>query len=831
MKSKPILKFPSRVLVAAVACAVTTPALAGGGRSYSSIVRMEIIKRQQKMADALNLEAEGDKLAAEQDHGGSQAKYNAALSTLPMGTVNEGDRARIAVKFAEQGVIHADELARRGAFDRSRSLLTTILSDTISPGNKGAQALLKNLDDPDIYNPAMSDKHYANTEEVRRLFRQGLGFYDLGDFRQAETQFNRILTIDPTNVAAQRQKEACSRQVSNYLRAARDSSRIAMLNKVDELWSPPVPTANTPLTTQAPVEQNAQNAGITYKLNNIIIETISFDQTPLADAVNFLTKKSAEFDPEPDPLRKGISFVTRNADNARPISVRLRNQKLIDVVKLLADQAGVRYDIQANAVVFVSGSGGGSTVTRQYSVPPDWRDRMGVESTSTDSAPAADPFAADSGDAGKPKLKSRPGARQALSQLVELAEKDTVSYANGILTVRTSYENHDIVERWVEESVKSTTKQVYITTKFVEVSQRNTDELGFDWLMGAFGVGGSGVFGSGGTNGTASPLNSSDFAFSNPGAVSAQGAAPVGSNPITRGLRFGSDAISRNAIDSIIAGGVASGSAVSPAAFALAGVFTDPQFQVMMRALSQKKGVDLMTAPSIMVRSGQKSKIEVIREFPYPTEFDPPQIPQTFGGGGGGLNGGLGGGQTGGSFPVTPTTPSTFQFKNTGVTMEVEANVADDNYTIDLTLNPEVIEFDGFINYGSPIQTTGINALGQSSPVVLTANEIRQPVFATRRLETQVMMYDRQTVGVGGLIREDVQSVEDKIPLFSSLPVVGRLFKTKAEETFKRNLMIYVSGTLKDLSGQDVHGDTPVTEAAPIDPNGPSDILIPTAIN
>ncbi len=65
---------------------------------------------------------------------------------------------------------------------------------------------------------------------------------------------------------------------------------------------------------------------------------------------------------------------------------------------------------------------------------------------------------------------------------------------------------------------------------------------------------------------------------------------------------------------------------------------------------------------------------------------------------------------------------------------EVEAHFAQDGQTIDLTLAPEIVDFEGFIDYGEPIQTTGINALGQSEPVVLTDSGITQPVFATRRL-------------------------------------------------------------------------------------------------
>ena len=46
--------------------------------------------------------------------------------------------------------------------------------------------------------------------------------------------------------------------------------------------------------------------------------------------------------------------------------------------------------------------------------------------------------------------------------------------------------------------------------------------------------------------------------------------------------------------------------------------------------------------------------------------------------------------------------------------------------------------------------------------------------------------------------------VEDKVPLFGDIPFIGRLFKTKAEEHFKKNLMIYVTAKLIDPSGNPI---------------------------
>lgn len=47
-----------------------------------------------------------------------------------------------------------------------------------------------------------------------------------------------------------------------------------------------------------------------------------------------------------------------------------------------------------------------------------------------------------------------------------------------------------------------------------------------------------------------------------------------------------------------------------PAMIALAGVFTDPQFQLIIRALSQMKGVDILVMPSMTVKSGQVASMK-----------------------------------------------------------------------------------------------------------------------------------------------------------------------------------------------------------------------------
>jgi general secretion pathway protein D len=347
-----------------------------------------------------------------------------------------------------------------------------------------------------------------------------------------------------------------------------------------------------------------------------------------------------------------------------------------------------------------------------------------------------------------------------------------------------------LVDALVESTAGSSPSQVEIESKFVEVSQDNLKELGFDWLLGAFGFpGGSGVYGSGGTTGdqfnTVTPATSGAgpyYPFVYPGTT-----APVGVNPLTAGNRTGGTAITANALDALLLGNPVTGPASG--VLALAGIFTNPQFQVVLRALNQKKGIDVLSAPKVTTKSGSSATVEIVREFRYPEEYEPPQIPQITGFG---------------TQPVTPATPTTFTMKPVGVRLEVEPTVGSDNNTIDLRLLPEVSEFEGFINYGSPIVNQG---------VVVTDNVINYPVFSQRKVETSVSIYDGQTVALGGLIREDVQKVTDKTPILGDIPLAGVLFRSQADKHIKRNLVIFVTARLMDPAGQPLASATALADS------------------
>ena len=138
--------------------------------------------------------------------------------------------------------------------------------------------------------------------------------------------------------------------------------------------------------------------------------------------------------------------------------------------------------------------------------------------------------------------------------------------------------------------------------------------------------------------------------------------------------------------------------------------------------------------------------------------------------------------------------------------MEVEPIIGQDNYTVELNLTPEFSQFEGFVNYGTPILTNGTNVLGEFVSVPLSDNRILQPVFRTLRENTSVVVWDGATVVIGGLIEDRNTTMEDKVPFFGNVPVIGKFFKSKGNDRIKRAVIFFVKVNIIDPSGRRING-------------------------
>jgi len=855
----------SRAAIALMAVAATVPAVvttaqAGEGAGLGGLAQREMLRRQEAVIEGDRLLEEGREAYAKGDYQMAVDKYRQALDRVPAAPLLEDRRAVITQHLVDGSVALSHQYRKVGKYEEARALLEYVLKPDVDPDNVAARCALDQLDDPIRTNPALTYEHSQNVDKVRRSLYMGEGNFNLGKYDAAKRDFENVLRIDSHNTAARRWLERIASAKSDYYKAAYDHTRAELLMQVDQAWELSVP-AEAPTVIVADTSSQGDRSGVAYiteKLRRIVIPVIDFEDTSVEEAIDFLRLRSNELDTtEIDPTKKGVNFVVRRprADaGAAPATgdatatalgtssdpgalrikqLRLRNVPLAVALKYIGDATRLRYKVDDFAVTLVPQTETGEDLfTRSFRVPPDFQTTLQSDSGGGGGASEADPFA-DSSTSGA--TKATLSARKPILELLKTngivfseGSSATLS-ANGVLLVTNTPSELDKIEQLVDATVTKVPKQVKITTKFVEISQENTDELGFDWIVTPFGLHNS-LFAGGGTVGNGTGRTNTDFISPVGGTTLDSIPATTGTNVtdlVTGGNRSGDAAITRNSIDAILNNPDrnSQNANVAPGIMALTGIFTDGQVQMVMRGLAQKKGTDLMTAPSVTAKSGQKATIEIIREFIYPTEYEPPELPNQVGSSFIDT-GGLGGGSAS-TFPVTPATPTAFETRNTGVTLEIEPTIADNDLVIDLRFVPEIVEFEGFINYGSPIQSTGSDALGNVIPITITENRIEMPVFSSRRVNTQLTIYDGYTVAVGGLMREDVQNVEDKVPILGDIPVIGRLFQTKAENRIKSNLIIFVTAQIIDATGRPLRGTVP--GATPV-PAGSSE-GIPTTVS
>jgi|694.fasta_scaffold19011_2 general secretion pathway protein D len=861
-KTPSILSCRSVVALMALAsslpCVVSDANAGEGGYGYSSLAQREMLRRQDAAIEGDRLLAEGRTAYAKGDYQQAVDKYTQAVQLVPDAPGFADRRKSYIDHLSDASIALSMQHRKVGKYAESRTILEAVIAQ--DPNNAEAKRELSYLDDPIRTNPALTYEHTQNVDEVRRKLYTAEGNYNLGKYDDAKREYENVLRIDPYNSAARRGMERIAAAKSDYYRAAYDHTRADLLAQVDAAWELSVPAEIPELPTGTQAAQNS-GSGISYineKLRRIVIPRIDFEDTTVEEAIDFLRMRSSELDTlELDPARKGVNFVVRRPRAAplaapdaglepgeggalsatadprllRVTELRLRNIPLIQALNYICEQTKLRMKVDDYAVTLVSKiESGDDLFTRTFTVPPDFSSALGSDDGGAKAE--ADPFAEPAAGSSAKLTARKPIIELLKASGINFGEGTSVTLSNsGVLFVTNTATELDKVEQLVEAVSNKQPKQVKITSKFVEISQENSEELGFDWVLGAVGDPLGSITGAGGTIGNGTARTGADLSGESINGIPLTPTNNV-DNIMTAGNRSGDAAVNRNSIDALLnnPNRTAQTANVAPGILSLTGIFGDAEFKMMMRGLSQKKGADMMTAPSVTARSGQKAKIEVIREFIYPTEYEPPEIPQSIGGQGNG--GGLGGGGVA-NIPVTPSTPTAFETRNTGVTLEIEPTIGENDFMIDLRFVPEIVEFEGFINYGSPIQTPaqagflentldslgnviGIRQVPSTPESVLTENRIEMPVFSTRRVNTSLTIYDGYTVAVGGLMREDVQNVEDKVPILGDIPIVGRLFQTKAENRIKSNLIIFVTAQIIDATGRPLRGSEAAGASLPV---------------
>lgn len=272
---------------------------------------------------------------------------------------------------------------------------------------------------------------------------------------------------------------------------------------------------------------------------------------------------------------------------------------------------------------------------------------------------------------------------------------------------------------------------------------------------------------------------------------------------------------------------------------------------MILHMLSQRSDTDLLSAPKVVTKSGEQAIIKVVTEYIYPQDYDV----QLQSSSSGSSSGSSGGGQ---SAILAVVEPQNFTMREVGVILDVIPTYSEANGgTIDLELKPAVVDEPIWHNYGMRIPFTGNTSSGTMADIgniftgmstalaqigaTLTPDEtaalaksvvssatdaaanvstsssstmtwydapMEQPFFHVRSIDSKVSITPGSTVVMGGLITEARKAMDDKVPFLGDLPFVGRLFRSHAEKTTKRNLLIFVTGRLITPSGRELSMDT-----------------------
>jgi general secretion pathway protein D len=833
---------PAPVAPADETKAAPAPAPAQATPAAAEALQDELIRRQEMQIAARQLIDQGYKLYYDQKYQDAITKLEQAIKILPRARATEIDYNRALHALTDSYYRVADEAYRAGRLNEAKELAKKAVA--YDPTNRSAENLIvkiirdekeqKRLADnpppPQIVRPAEDAKFVAKKDEIKKLFREGRLLLQSGQYDEAEVKFKQVLRIDPYNDDAWSfLAELGSLRAESYQHGA-IATRKDLLAKIDGSWIPPLGQdveAPKPDAAARSIGTAGNTADITKRLNEIVFPEIKFEDANITQVVGFLSDESRKLDktgagvnivlgagviggpatpapaPAPAPAaapempaapemavpaEPAAATLTHTATGSRPITLSLRKVPMIDALKYITTFANLKYRIEPNAVVIVPiDYVDQQMITQTYPVSPGAFRSAGAAPAE---AGAGSPDVVAMGAGVAAPAAGTTDIRKIFTDAgVQFPAGSSIFYSERTSTIiiRNTPENLESFER-VLASLNVVPTQVEIEAKFIEIAQGDLDELSFDWKVGPYQTQ-NGVAISGGSPKT-------DFETGRP--------LLVKSDSITGSLRD-STALSGNAVESLLADSSASmadggsGAAAAGAAAAglanqvatIKGIMTNPQFQVVIKAVSQKKSTDILSAPKVTTVSGNQAQIRVVQEFIYPSEYSQPSA----------------GGQV-----ITPSIPSAFKTREIGVLLNVTPTVGADNFTINLTLIPEVSEFLGFLDYspGSVKQTTqGQTTVGTSGSTSNMTTDVPfkvvQPLFASRNVSTSIVIWDGQTVVIGGLMREDLQKIDDKVPFLGDLPVVGRLFRSKVVSRAKRNLLIFVTANLIDPAGNKIH--------------------------
>ncbi len=751
----------------------------------------EEVRRQAAEIQAMRSFKQADQAMERDDYSVALTHLNMGMSVMPVRpqtlTIRENARKkqadcayRMALNYYKEGLVveAKDSINRANEYypaDRRASKL----------GERIAREEAKQ--DPGVVPP----KHVGKTDEfvgkharIKAAIKRGRQYMEVKEYEKAKYEFRSVLAEDSFNEDAIANLKKISEWEYDVETKMWEATEKDMITQVRAAWTPPLRQEIAPpqLEPEGTTIIPPRRRRLMDKLNSIVIPQLDFRQANIVDVVQYLVQQSIAGDSKSALTERGVNLIlnlkrpgesetfeaaparSANADpfaeEAAPsaplalgvpsVTLSLRNILLVDAIKYITEVTGLKYRIEDDVVVITPADVVvGTVITRTYKVQPT------IQDVFMSSAPSGE--GAGFLDLGAASTTERADVKSFFVEAgVAFPAGTSIMYKQNInlLIVSNTEENLERVEH-ILAMLDVIPTQVEIEARFVEIGQKDLMELGVEWQL------------------TDNWQIAQEVGAGAPVPLSSRERIQVNKNDLGKGMRFlasdGTGAQKGGDLSSILS---------------ISSILTNPEMTFILHALEQKSGVNLLSAPKVTTKSGANAEIKVVKELIYPTEFNIETADVTSG-------------YTG----ITPTytVPGSFEVRDVGVMLNVTPVVSPDGYTIDLTMQPQVVELAEWMNYGY----TRREADGSEQTVAMP-----QPIFHSRTISTSISIWDGQTVVMGGLITEGQITTEDKVPFLGDLPLIGYLFKTKTSQSEKRNLLIFVTARLVDPAGNKVQTAT-----------------------
>ena len=780
-----------------------------GAGGLEEQIEIETAKREQRLKPLRDTYAKCKILISEGDGKSACDQLTRAFDSLDDSLRATDFASEVKQTLATLEASLADAAAGQNQWLEARKRSLACLK--YDPDNMDGLAQLKKCDEVlrrgvvagEEVNPALTKQFFDRLSEVRSGLEEAQAFRETGQLLKAEERYEDVLQADPFNQVATEGIKKIYEERALVAENSRDLSNLERKREVREAWNNIYPKKNSQvggIEISGPLTASPSYA-LEKKMQKTVIPQVDFSEADLETLRRALISLSRTYDPEPG--KSGVNFiVSADVVSAQPVTLRLKNATLAEVVRYISQIAGVKVRNTDIGVAFSP-----LVETSPDLIPRDFRVSPSFFRATTDAgvATTAPKYgSADSLEAGSGGVRNEQQKLAELGVAFPIGAYAVYNRSTSTLKVLNNAEMLDLIGQLISASEEETLL-IQVGVRLIEINQTDLDSITMNNNFGtaALGVALPAALTTNGVGVT--PLNPAGGVGVNGQLNQNQGTGLLARNNLTAFLAPGTLAATNSSANYDLN------------TMTLGGFLNTMQFSSLITAISQKNSANVLANPSIVLKRGQQGKLSSIQEFKYVKEYSDPQssVASIV----------FGAGQT---FPGPETVLGSYPSQISdivpiGVELGVKPDVVGSDRVL-LELQPTFRDFEGNINYGADIysvyasRSSGINgAPNATSPVLILTNNVFQPVFVERNVKlAPIEVSDGYTLLLGGLLREDIQNVDEKIPLLGDIPIFGRMFQGKTEQAIKKNTLIFVTPRILDVSGQPLNptAGSPTTTTA-----------------